>query len=162
MFLIVFRTGHACPLVFTRFLCPRTSRGQSPERPRKMLHGQPQTWQVRGHSQSADRQRTRAIPVHGTTMSPFSLWPIIVHVHGCGFDHANSKAVHATALAMDADCPHSGHGLEQSMSKASPQTRHIRVLDGASKCPDFGLRLATAWPLKGTALANIIPAYVHL
>ncbi len=162
VFPIVFNTGQAEPLVIARFLCPRRSPGESAQEPRKVFHARPRTRPVHGHSQSAHRQRTRAVPVHGTTMSPFSPCPRKVHGHGRGLDHTDSKDVHATALAMDADCPRAGHCLEQSMSTALPRTTPIRVLDGASKCPDFGLRLATAWPLKGAALANIIPAYVHL
>jgi hypothetical protein len=62
VFLIVFKTGHACPLVSTRFLCPPIRRRASGERPRDMLCRWPPTRHICGLEQAL--HMTSPHPLH--------------------------------------------------------------------------------------------------
>jgi len=69
VFLIVFKTGHACPLVSTRFLCPRIRRRPSGERPRDMLRRRPPTRPICGLEQAPCRTSPRPLHVREQSLS---------------------------------------------------------------------------------------------
>lgn len=72
MFHIVFKTGHACPLVSTRFLCPPIRRGASGERPRKMLCRRPPTRHICGLEQALHMTSPHPLHVREQSVSAYS------------------------------------------------------------------------------------------
>lgn len=72
MFFIVFNTGHACPLVFTRFLRPRIRRGASDKQPGDMNRQRPQTRQIRSRKQHMQRAQARPVRIREQSPSAFS------------------------------------------------------------------------------------------
>jgi len=72
VFLIVFKTGHACPLVSTRFLCPPIRRRASGERPRNMLCRRPPTRPICGPEQALCRTSPHPLQVREQSVSAHS------------------------------------------------------------------------------------------
>ena len=82
MLLIMFKTGHALPLVVTRILRPRSSRGESADCPREVCGLWPRTRQTRDLDSGGDRPRTGTFRVHELSVSAFSPRPPPLPVHG--------------------------------------------------------------------------------
>jgi len=72
MFLIVFETGHAFPLVSTRFLCPRIRRGASGARPRNVLCRRPPSRPICGLEQALCRTSPHPLHVREQSVSTHS------------------------------------------------------------------------------------------
>jgi len=72
VFFIVFKTGHACPLVSTRFLCPRIRRSAAGERPRDMLRRWPPIGHLCGLEQALCMTSPHPLHVREQSLSAFS------------------------------------------------------------------------------------------
>lgn len=108
MFLIVFKTGHACPLVFTRFLCPRICRGASAERLGDMNRSWPQTWPIHRPRRNSYSAQARTAHIHEQFVSASSprkqarRQTVRVHNHTAALNHREP------AWIADATCPKPG------------------------------------------------------
>jgi hypothetical protein len=120
VFLIVFKTGHACPLVFTRFFCPRIRRGASAERPGDMNRSWPQTWQFHKLRQNLPRAQARPAPIR--EQSPSALSPRKqakhrpVRVHGQTEDLTHRKL----AWVVNESYPEPGRNIGPSVFLTTP------------------------------------------
>ena len=73
MFLIMFKTRHALPLVGTRILRPRTSRGETAQCPRDIAAEWPVTRHIHGLDSSANQPQQQSM--HGCGQFVSSLHP---------------------------------------------------------------------------------------
>ena len=69
---IMCKTGHAFPLVLTRFLRQRIRRGASADRPGDMLHRRPLTQHIRGLEQAVCMTLPRPLHVRDQSASAYS------------------------------------------------------------------------------------------
>jgi hypothetical protein len=72
MFLIMFKTGHALPLVGTRLLRPRIGRGGDAECPRGVAGLWPVTRRIRVPDSAVNRTRTQTVRGCGQFVSSFN------------------------------------------------------------------------------------------
>lgn len=159
VFLIMFKTGHALPLVDTRFLRPRCSRGESADCPREVCGSWPRTRQIRDLDSAGDRPRTGTFPVHELSVSAFSPrkqpCPRTIHVHA----QATALIVREQATAVDADCPQTVRSRELSTTAnwSRPQSVHEHGL--SKNCPLHCIRVFILPPIYFPIHVRIIPSH---
>ena len=160
MFLIMFRTGHALLLPGGRFSSPRTSRGESAERPRDISNSWPQTLQFHEHGQGQCRTWTRIIRVHGQSTSVFCPQPRVrqqtVHIRALSTAFTGRKR----ELAVDINCPQSVRRHELSTPMSLPQTGIGLVFQQATNRPRHRIAVSTLSPTGFRVHIQIIPTYV--
>ena len=159
MFLIMFKTGHALPLVDTRFLRPRSSRGESADCPREVGGTWPRTRQIRDLDSAGDRTRTGTFRVHELSVSAFSprpqSRPRSIHVHA----QATASIVRGQAAAVDADCPQTVHSRELSTSANSSRPQSVREHGLAKSCPHRCIAVSISPPIHFLIHVRIIPSH---
>jgi hypothetical protein len=159
VFLIMFKTGHALPLVDTRFLRPRSSRGESADCPREVCGSWPRTRQIRDLDSGGDRPRTATIRVPELSVSAFSprpqSRPRTIHVRA----QATALIVREQAAAMDADCPQTVRSRELSTTAnwSSSQSVHEHRL--AKNCPRSCIAVSIFPPIHFPVYVRIIPSH---
>lgn len=159
MLVIMFKTAHALPLVDTRILRPRSSRGESAECPREVCGLWPRTWQIRGLDSAGDRQRTGTFPVHELSVSAFSprpqSRPQTIHVRA----QATALIVREQAAAMDADCPQTVRSRELSMTENWSRTQSVREHGLAKSCSRLCMAVSVLPPIHFPVHFRIIPSH---
>ena len=159
MFLIMFKTGHALPLVVTRILRPRSSRGEGADCPREVCGSWPRTRQIRDLDSGGDRPRTKTFRVHELSVSAFSPrqqpCPQTIHVRA----QATALIVREQAAAMDADCPQTVRSREQSTSANWSRTQSVRDRGLAKICPRRGIAVSVLPPIHFAIHVRIIPSH---
>ena len=157
MLVIMFKTGHALPLVDTRLLRPRSSRGESADCPREVCGSWPQTRQIRDLDSAGDRPRTGTFHVHELSVSAFSprqqSCPRTIHVHA----QAMASFVREQATAMDADCPQTVRSREQSTSAGWSRPQFVREHGPAKSCPSRCIAVSVLPPIHFPIHVRIIP-----
>lgn len=157
MFPVMFKTGHALPLGDTRFLRPRSSRGESADCPRKVCGSWPRTQQIRDLDSGGDRPRTGIFHVHELSVSAFSPCPQsrprTIRVHA----QATASIVREQAAAVDADCPQTvrSHELSTTGNWSRPQSVHAHGL--AKSCPRHCITVSILPPIHFLIHVRIIP-----
>ena len=159
MFLIMFKTGHALPLVDTRFLRPRSSRGESADCPREVCGSWPRTRQIRDLDSGGDRPRTGTFRVHELFVSAFSPRPQSrpqkIHVRA----QATALIVREQAAAMDADCPQTVRSRELSTTANWSRPQSVRERGLAKSCPRRRIAVSILPPIHFPVHVRIIPSH---
>lgn len=158
-FLIMIETGHALPLVVTRILRPRSSRGESADGPREVCGSWPRTRQIRDLDSVGDRPRTGTFRVPEQSVSAFSprqqSRPRTIHVHA----QATASFVHEQATVMDADCPQTVRSHELSTTANWSQTQSVREHGLAKRCPRRCIVVSILPPIHFPVHVRIIPSH---
>jgi hypothetical protein len=159
VFLIMFKTGHALPLVVTRILRPRSSRGESADCPREVCGLWPQTRQIRDLDSGGDRPRTGTIHVHELSVSAFSprqqSRPRTIHVRA----QATASIVREQAAAVDADCPQTVRSHELSTTANWSRTQSVREHGLANSRPHRRIAVSILPPIHFPIHVRIIPSH---
>jgi hypothetical protein len=162
VFLIIVNKGQALPLVFTRFLCPRSSRGEPAERTRDMNRSRPQPRKFRERELIQNRPQSRLIHVREQSMSAFNpppqSRPQTVRIPEC----IVSSTGRDQALAMDTDCPQPVRSLELSAAANSSRTRTFRKRGLEKNCPSRSILVSIWLPTSFPVRIRIIPSYDHI
>jgi len=121
---IMFDTGQALPLVATRLLRPRMSRGVDAQKPRMSSSKQPRLEPIHDHGLATGRAQSRINQKRARVADAFSprpkSWQRIVRVH----EPATEQSSQEQAKAMSSVCPCSVHdaGASSSTNRPLPQT----------------------------------------
>jgi hypothetical protein len=157
---IMFKTGHALPLVVTRILRPRSSRGESADCPREVCGSWPRTRQIRDLDSSGDRPRTGTFRVPDQSASALSPRqqprPRRIHVR----TQATDSIVRGQAAAVDANCPQTVRRRELSTSANRSRTQSVRKLGLAKNCPRLCIVMSVLPPIQFAIRLRIIPSHV--
>src|SRR5579883_1123064 len=130
----MFKTGHALPLVGTRFLRPRSSRGESAEQPREVCGSWPQTRQIRDLDSVGHRTCPQTVRVRGQSVAAFSPRPPSRPQAIRVLDLAQASTVREQATSTDTNSPQAVRRLELFASANSQRTRIVRVCGLAKSC----------------------------
>jgi len=160
VFLIVFKTRHALPLLKRRTWCPRMSRGRNAGYQRKINRSRTWHWPVHGLDSAGDRTRTGAFRVREQSASAFSprqqSWPRTIHVH----TQATDSIVRHQATLADENCPQTVRSREQSMSPNWSRTRFVRDRGPAKNYLHCCIAVSILPSINFPVHVRIIPAYV--
>ena len=155
---IMFKAGHALPLVDTRLLRPRSSRDESADCPREVCGSWPRTRQIRDLDSGGDRPRTETFRVHELSVSAFSPrqqpWPRTIHVHA----QATALIVPGQATAVDAECPQTVRSLELSTTANWSRPQSVRERGLAKSCPRRCVAVSILPPIHFPIHVRIIPS----
>lgn len=148
------KTGQALPLVATRILRPRMSRGAGTEQPRNTSALRPRQWPVREPDSATVRAQSRKSPEREQSTvavcpRPQS-WQRTVRVH----EPATDQSGQGQAKAMSWICPCSVRDSGVSASTNRPQPRADR--GSSSTRPPALHRLCVA-----TAPTTKFPVHIH-
>jgi hypothetical protein len=149
----------ALPLGFTRFLCPRHSRGGDAACPRDNNDLCPRTRTVHVPDPATDRSRSRTVHVREQSLPSFSPRPQTCPRTGRVLVQAMAWTVHGQASAKDGNCPWTVHGLERSTSRIWPGPRCVRDPRLSRKCPPRTLVVSLSRAIYFPTHAHIIPTY---
>lgn len=120
------KTGQALPLVATRILRPRISRGAATEQPCNSSALRPRQWPVREPDSATVRAQSRKSPEREQSAVAFCPRPQsrqrIVRVHEPSTDQSGQ----GQAKAMSSFCPRSVRDAGMSASSSTPQPRADR------------------------------------
>lgn len=159
MLVIMFKTGHALPLVDTRFLRPRSSRGERADCPREVCGSWPRTRQIRDLDSGGDRPGTGTFHVPGQSVSAFSprpqSRPHTIHVRA----QATASIVREQATVMDANCPQTVHSRELSTTANRSRTQSVREQGLAKSCPRCCIAVSVLPPIHFPIYVRIIPSH---
>ena len=162
MFLIMFNTGQAEPLVRTRTQRPRSSCGQYTEQPCHRLVLRPGPQPVRELDSTENRTQTRIIRVREQSTSGFSpcqqARPQQVRIR----ERITDTAVREQTLAMIANRPQTVRSLALSTSTISPLTKIGYVPRQAKNCPSRRIVVSIFPPTSFPVHIRNIPAHVFI
>ena len=148
------KAGQALPLVATRILRPRMSRGAGTEQPRNSSAQRPRQWPVREPDSATVRAQSRKSPEREQSAVAFCPRPQsrqrIVRVHESSTDQSGQ----GQAKAMSSICPCSVRDTGMSASTNRPQPRADQ--DSSSTRPPALHRLCVA-----TAPTTEFPVHIH-
>jgi hypothetical protein len=160
VFLIMFKTGHALPLVVTRILRPRIGRGGHAEFPRNVSHSR--TWQqpIHGLDSAGNSPRAKAFHVREQSESAFNpsqqSWPRTIHVRA----RATALIVREQAAAADAKCPQTVRSRDLSIYAEQSRTQPVRKHGLAKSCPRHCIAVSVSPPVQFAIRVQIIPSHV--
>ncbi len=159
MFLIMFKTGQALPLVATRILRPRMSRGAATEQPCNSSALQPRQWPVREPDSATVRAQSRKSPEREQSAVAFSprpqSWQRIVRV----LEPATGQSGQGQAKARSSFCPRSVRDAGTSASSNTPQPRVDRESSSTRSPALHRLCVATAPTMELPVHIHHAPAY---
>jgi hypothetical protein len=160
VFLIMFKTGQALPLVFTRILRPRSSRGEGAGEPREVCRSWPRTRQIHGPDSARNRMWTQTVRVHGQSVSAFRPRPQSRPQTIRIVDYAPASTVRKPAVAADLHCPQTVRSLERSTSAHSSCPRTVREPRLAENYHRRRIVVSISPPINSPVCIQLIPAYV--
>ena len=153
------KTGQALPLVATRILRPRMSRGAGTEQPRNSSAQRPRQWPVREPDSATVRAQSRKSPEREQSAVAFcprpQSWQRIVRVH----EPTTDQSGHGQAIAMSWICPCSVRDAGKSASTNRPKTRADRKSSSTRPPALYRLCVATAPPTEFPVHIHHAPAY---
>lgn len=159
VFPITFNTGQALPLVATRILHPRMSRGAGTEQPRNSSAQRPRQWPVREPDSATVRSQSRKSPEREQSAVAFCPRPQsrqrIVRVHEPSTDQSGQ----GQAKAMSSICPCSVRDTGMSASTNRPQPRADRESSSTGLPALHRLCVATAPPTEFPVHIHHAPTY---
>lgn len=156
----MFKTGHALPLVGTRFLRPRGSRGEGAERPREGCGSWPQARIIRELDSAVIRTQAQTVRVPEQSMSAFSPRPQSRPRSICELDHRRASTVREPAAATGLNCPQTVRRLELCAAANSPCPRIVRKPGPAKSWPRRRIVVSISPPIYFLVRFRITPAYV--
>ncbi len=159
VFPIMFETGQALPLVATRILRPRMSRGVSAEQPRNIIGSRPRQQPVREPDLAKHRAHPRV--VHVREQSAIASCPRPRTRQGTGLEHelALASATREQAAALARSRPPAVHDLGRSTFSTTPLTGNVHGSQLAMACPRQRIRVSASPPTRFPVHIQIIPAY---
>jgi len=159
VFLIMFKTGQALPLVVTRILRPRMSRGVSAEQPRNIFDSRPRQQPVREPDLAKHRAHPRIIHVREQSAIAFCPRPQTRQGAVLGHGQASASAIREQAAAAARTQPPSVHDLCKSTSSTAPPTRTFRGSHLATGSSTQRIRVSVSPPTQFSVHIHFIPAY---
>src|SRR6267142_1340429 len=156
----MFKTGQALPLVLTRFLRPRISRGEYPNRPRDIDRSWPRTRHIRDQEQSQITTHTHTIRVREQSMSALSPRPQSRSQTGSIRESTAASSVREQASAVDTHCPRTVHNPGLAMAANSARTGILREPRLVTDCPRRRILVSIWSPSRFQVRIRIIPSYV--
>ena len=159
MFLITFSTGQALPLVATRLLRPRMSRGVSAEQPRNIIGSRPGQQPVREPDLAKHRAHPRAVHVREQSAIAFCPRPQTRQGTVPGHGQASASAIREQASATAITQPSSVHDLARSVPSTTPKPRTIHYSRLAMACPRQRIHVSVSPPTQFPVHIHFIPAY---
>lgn len=159
MFLITFNTGQALPLIVTRILRPRMSRGGSAEQPRNIIGSRPRQQPVREPDLAKHRAHPRAVHVREQSAIAFCPRPLTRQGAVPGHEQASASAIREQAAAAAGTQPPSVHDLGGSTSATAPLTRTFHGSHLATGSSTQRIRVSVWPPTQFPVHIHFIPAY---
>ena len=156
----MFKTGQALPLVLTRFLRPRISRGEYSQWPRDIDRSWPRTRQIRDQEQSQNTMQTHTIRVREQSMSALSPRPQSRSQTGSIRERIAVSTVREQALTADTHCPRTVHSPGLATSANSSRSGILRDPRLARNCPRRRILVSMQSPARFQVRIRIIPSYV--
>ena len=160
MFPIMFKTGQALPLVFTRILRPRIGRGDYARQPRDIHRSGPRTRQIHELEQSPIRTHMHTIRVREQSVSSRSPRPQTRPQSGRVRERIAVSTVREQALETDTHCPRKLRSPEMSMSANASRSRILREPRLARHCPRRRIFVSMQSAARFQVRIRIIPSYV--
>jgi hypothetical protein len=157
VFLIMFKTGHALPLVKTRFSCPRVGRGQGRGWLRNMYCSWPQTRPVRELEQPSHRAHKRVFSIHKRSTLTFNSWQQIRLQTARIRDDAMATKVRNPAAAMAIKSPQAIRSRDLSTPANSPRISTIRELQLVKNSSGATQRLVHVMDVQSPGSHSICP-----
>lgn len=157
MFPITFNTGQALPLVATRILRPRMSRGVSAEQSRNIIGSRPRQQTVREPDLAKHRAHLRVVHVREQSAIAFRPRPQTRQRTVLEHAHASASAIREQATASGRTQPPSVHDLDRSST--APLTRTFHGSQLAMACPRQRIRVSVSPPSAFPVHIHFIPAY---
>lgn len=159
VFLITYRRGEALPLVATRILRPRMSRGVSAEQPRNAIGSRPRQQPVREHGLTTHRAQTRLVHVREQSAIAFCPRPQRRQGTSLGHERELASAIREQAVASVRTRPPSVHDLGRSMSSTAPPSRTVHDSRLATARARQRIRVSVSPPTRFPVHIHFIPAY---
>lgn len=159
MFPITFNTGQALPLVATRILRPRMSRGKSAEQPRNISGSRPLQQPVREPGLAKHRLHPRVVHVREQSAIAFCPRPQTRQGTVLGHGQASASAIREQATAAPRTQPPSVHNLGGSTSATTPLTRTFHGSHLATGSSTQRIRVSVPPPTQFPVHIHFIPAY---
>jgi len=154
VFPITFNTGQALPLVATRILRPRMSRGVSAEQPRNIICSRPRQQSFREHDVSEHRAHPRVVHVREQSAIAFRPRPQTRQGTVLGYGQASASAIREQAVAAARPQPPSVHDLGRSTSATAPLARTFHGSQLAMAFPRQRIRVSVSPP-------SAFPVHIH-
>lgn len=159
VFPITFNTGQALPLVATRILRPRMSRGESTEQPRNIIGSRPRQQPVRELGLSRHRAHPRAVHVREQSAIAFCPRPQTRQGTVLRHEQASASANREQAAAAPRTQLPSVHDLGRSTSSTAPPTRTFHGSHLATGSLTQRIRVSVPPPTQFPVHIHFIPAY---
>ena len=154
----LFRT-EALPLVATRILRPRMSRGVSAERPRNVNGSRPRQQPVRARDSTTNWAQPRTVHVREQSAIAFYPRPQMRQGTVPGHERASASALREQAVASVRTRPPSVHGLGRFTSSTAPLARTVLDSRLATARSDQHIRVSISPPTQFPVHIHFIPAY---
>jgi hypothetical protein len=162
VFLIMFRTRHALPLVKTRFSCPRIGRGEGRGWLRKMYCSWLQTRPIHELERLTHRTRQRIICAHEQSTRMFNSWKQTRLQTVSIRDDITVAKVLEPASAMAIKRPQVIHSRDLSTPANLPKIPTIRKPKLARNRSRHRSDQPTTWPASFPNRIQAIPYYEHV
>ena len=159
MFPITFNKGQALPLVATRILRPRMSRGVSAEQPRNIIGSRPRQQSFRKPDVSEDRAHPRVVNVREQSAIAFCPRPQTRQRTVLEHGQASASAIREQATVSDRTQPPSVHDLGRFTSSTAPLSRTFQGSQLAMPCPRQRIRVSVSPPSAFPVHIHFISAY---
>jgi hypothetical protein len=147
VFLIMYNTGQALPLVATRILRPRMSRGVSAEQPRNIIGSRPRQQPVREPGLTEHRAHPRIVHVREQSAIAFCPRPLTRQRTVLERGQAPASAIREQAAAVVRTQSPAVHDLGRSMSSIALPTRTFQDPLWATGSLTHCLRIALSPPM---------------
>ena len=158
VFPITFNTGQALPLVATRILRPRMSRGVSAEQPRNSIGSRPRQQPVREPDLAKHRAHPRVVHVREQSAIAGCPRPQTRQGTVLGHEQASAFAIREQAVAAARPQLPSLHDLCKSTSSTAPPTRTFRGSHFATGSSTQRIRVSVPPPTQFPVHIHFIPA----
>ena len=156
----MFKTGQALPLVLTRFLRPRISRGEYSKGTRDIDRSWPRTRHIREQEQSENITLTRPMRVRKQSMSALSPRPQSRSQTDRIRERIAVSPVQGQTSSVDTHCPRTVHSPGLATSANSSRSGILREPRLARNCPRRRILISMQSPARFQVRIRIIPSYV--
>jgi len=153
------KTGQALPLVATRILRPRMSRGARTEQPRNSSARRPRQWPLREPDSATVRAQSRKTPERAQSEIAFCPRPQTRQGTVLGHGQASASAVHGQAVEMASACPRSVRDREMSASMIARVAATAHRPGSTMPQPARRVHLSVSPPTEFPVHIQFIPAY---
>ena len=149
----------ALPLVATRILRPRMSRGVGAEQPRNIIGSRPRQQPIREPDLAKHRARPRAVHVLDQSAIAFCPRPQTRQVTVFGHGQASASDIREQAAAAARTQPPSVHDLGRSVPSTTLQPRTVHGSQLATARTSQRIRVSASPPTQFPVHIHFTPAY---